>query len=209
MVSGEFWFNLTGKLSSMLHLAAFRSNRRPAGPVGVFLLVRYFWLVGVSTTVAGCAHHPGNQPPTTASAITAAPTPRARRPPGARARTIEPPPKASEQLVGRVKVIGAHGSFVLIEAPSALVTAAVPAGYLLRCHPFGTPSGAVTADLRVSPERRSPFLVADVISGSPSVGDAAYLTAEGSAPSVPPTTPVIPYSSVLPIPSAALPALTP
>ncbi len=113
-------------------------------------------------------------------------------------RTIEPVHVSPEQRLGTIRVIGAHGNFVLIETPSAAATAAVPSGYLLHCHPPGTETGSSSADLRVSPERRQPFLVADVLSGVPTLGDVVYLAKEVATPS-PPRRPIVPFSSVIPV----------
>lgn len=151
-----------------------------------------------------CARHPAK---TAAKAAVPPPKPVAKAKPAPAARTIEPVPNTPEQRLGTVRVVGAHGSFVLIETPSASLTAAVPVGYLLHCRPVGVSSGMSSADLRVSPERRQPFVVADVISGTPSIGDVAYLAKEGAAPVTPPVSmPSIPFSSVLP---AAAPPPTP
>ena len=120
-------------------------------------------------------------------------------------QTIERTPVTPEQRLGTVRVIGAHGNFVLIETPSASVTAMIPTGHLLHCRPPGIIVGSSSADLRVSPERRQPFLVADVLSGSPAVSDVAYLARE-AAPPVVPLRPAIPYSSVI---SAAPPTPAP
>ena len=120
-------------------------------------------------------------------------------------RTIAPLSPAPEQRLGVVRIIGAHASFVLIETPSASVSAAAPAGRLLHCHPPGVTTGTSTADLRVSAERRPPFVIADVVAGMPSVGDVAYL-ARDNDPALVPIRPVVPFSSVIP---AAEPASTP
>ena len=150
-------------------------------------------LLVAGTFLAACTGHlafPANSPATTAAQ--AAPTGKTPAP-----RTIIPLPPAPEQRLGTVRVIGARAGFVLIETPSASVTAAVPAGHLLHCHPPGVTTGTSTADLRVSAERRPPFVIADVVAGTPSVGDVAYL-ARDNDPAQVPIRPVVPFSSVIP-----------
>ena len=120
-------------------------------------------------------------------------------------RTITPLPPTPEQRLGVVRIIGARASFVLIETPSAAVTAAAPAGYVLHCRPPGVATGASTADLRISAERRPPFVIADVLAGTPTVGDVAYL-ARDNDPAPVPIRSGVPFSSVIP---AAEPVGTP
>ena len=159
-------------------------------------------LLVARTFLAACTPHarpPANAPaaPTTAHAASTKKTPAPR--------TIVALPPAPEQRLGVIKVIGARAGFVLIETPSASAAAAAPAGHLLHCHPPGVTSGTSTADLRVSAERRQPFVIADVVAGMPSVGDVAYL-ARDNDPALVPIRPVVPFSSVIP---AAEPASTP
>lgn len=108
-----------------------------------------------------------------------------------------PTPRTQEPRLGTIRVIGAHGSFVLIDTASALVTAAVPVGTVLHCRPPGVNTGVSTADLRVSPERRAPFVVADVIAGTPTVGDTAFLASDAPSPTASPE-PVLLPSTLLP-----------
>jgi hypothetical protein len=79
----------------------------------------------------------------------------------------------SESRVGAVRVIGAAGKFVLIEAPPSLA-AALPDGLTLRCRTPEEGGGMQTAVVRVGRERRQQFVVADVIDGQPSVGDTVF-----------------------------------
>ena len=142
----------------------------------------------------GCTSHTARQAAPTATSPAQSAAARTKQEPAP--RTIEASPVSSEQRLGIIRAVGAHGSFVLIETPSASVTAALSTGSFLHCHPAGTVTGSSTADLRVSPERRQPFVVADVVAGTPTVGDVAYLARE-SAP-VPPVRPAVPFSSVIP-----------
>ena len=119
-----------------------------------------------------CTQSAAKKSPVTATAVKKVSSPTQQSP---TARTIKEVRTTPEQMVGIVRMIGAHGSFVLIETPSASISSAVPVGHLLHCHPAGTTTGSSTADLRVSPERRQPFVIADVLAGAPSVGDVAYL----------------------------------
>ena len=151
-------------------------------------------LLGVAVALsASCMRRPGKTSlpitPTTRTAISAQPTSKPRNPTSVQA--------VPEQRVGIVRVIGAHGSFVLIETPSAAFSTTVPAGHRLHCRPPGSTAGTSTADLRVSPERRHPFVVADVLTGLPSIGDVAYLASEAE-PSPSPDYPVAPFSTVIP-----------
>lgn len=89
-----------------------------------------------------------------------------------------------ETRVGEVRVIGGGRRFVLIEissrpdlpllAPGLELRSRVPTGSIA----FG---GEETATLRVSPERRQPFIVADVISGEPHVDDPVFFSPDAAA----------------------------
>ncbi len=96
----------------------------------------------------------------------------------------EPPAPAAEEIrrIGVVRVIGAGGTFLLIEARDSDVSADLPKGTELRCRGSAATGGEQTALLRVSPERRAPFVVADIVSGSPQVGDGVYLPDAASPP---------------------------
>lgn len=108
------------------------------------------------------------------------------------------PPLTHEHRVGVVRVIGAGTRFVLIEVPS-MGDGQPPDGQTLRCAASASSDAVTTATLRVTHERRPPFVVADVVTGEPRVGDTAYLAA---APAPVPTGPlVLPTSTsvVMPI----------
>jgi hypothetical protein len=96
----------------------------------------------------------------------------------------EPTPPAAQEIrrVGVVKVIGTGGTFLLIEARDSDLSAELPNGTELRCRGSAETGGAQTALLRVSPERRAPFIVADIVSGTPQVGDGVYLPDAASPP---------------------------
>jgi hypothetical protein len=96
----------------------------------------------------------------------------------------DPTPPAAEEIrrLGVVRVIGAGGTFLLIEARDSDLIADIPNGTELRCRGSAETGGAQTALLRVSPERRAPFIVADIVSGSPQVGDGVYLPDAASPP---------------------------
>ena len=87
------------------------------------------------------------------------------------------------QFLGTVHVIGTQGRFVLVQSPVATLVAGLTDGEALVCRAAGNP----TAALRVSRERRPPFVVADVVSGTPNVGDEVFIEPAGVHASVPPT----------------------
>ena len=102
------------------------------------------------------------------------------------------PSEAAIRLLGNIHVIGTGGHFVLVEASVAAAAAGLADGQTLVCRA----AGADTATLRVSHERRPPFVVADVDSGTPQIGDEVFVvpatappakpTAPSPAPSAPP-----------------------
>jgi len=89
------------------------------------------------------------------AACASLPTKRAEGP--ARPRTI---------LVGEVTIVDEVGQFVLVDLASNLY---VPApGIALRSI---NAAGETTAHLKAAPERKRPFIAADVVDGRPAVGD--------------------------------------
>ena len=82
----------------------------------------------------------------------------------------------SAEHLGTVHVIGTGQRFVLVQTPSMQPVSALTDGQALVCRAGGN----VTATLRVSHERRPPFVVADVAAGEPHVGDEVFIdTAPG------------------------------
>lgn len=98
----------------------------------------------------GCAafHHPRKSPASAAKA--AAPV---------------PPAKPAPRRVGTVAVV--HEGFVLVDVGTLY---APEAGTALKC----MSGGEETAVLTVSPERRAPFITADIVKGTPHRGDEAF-----------------------------------
>ena len=137
----------------------------------------------------------GNVPP--ATAITSAPvisTVAADRSP---VTNTLPTPK--EHRVGTVRVIGDGQRFVLVEVPPS-GAGPLPDGLMLHCSASPNADATANATLRISTERRRPYIVADVVDGEPHVGDAVFAarpTANrtASGPTVLPTA----TSGVLPI----------
>jgi hypothetical protein len=79
------------------------------------------------------------------------------------------PPKAREpHLFGEIRQINEENRFVLLDASN--VTARVTGGEQLVCIADKTQK----AVLRVSPLRSGTFFIADIVSGTPSVGDRVY-----------------------------------
>ncbi len=100
--------------------------------------------------------------------------------PVAPATNTEGVPLASaERRVGVVRVIGAHGKFVLLETTLGSGEVLPKDGEELRCRGSAANGGVQTAVVKLSRERQPPFAVADVVSGTPQVGDMAYFAALG------------------------------
>ena len=147
----------------------------------------------LASSLTACASHRRSR---VARAVPAA----ANTPPAFPAPVAAPP---AARRVGTVRVIGNAGRFVLIEIPGGGASS-LPYGQTLRCAATPSADAPATATLRVARERRQPFVVADVVSGEPRVGDCVYATASTDAPApvVLPTN----TSGVLPI---VLPDATP
>jgi hypothetical protein len=86
------------------------------------------------------------------------------------------PIAGAERRVGVVRVIGAHGKFVLIDTTTGYGDVPLIEGLNLHSRGSAAGGGVQTAELKVSRERQAPFLVADVVSGEPQTGDVAYFT---------------------------------
>ena len=125
-----------------------------------------------------------------------------------RAAAANVPGAAAVRFLGNVHVIGTGGRFVLVQASVGMAVAGLTDGQALVCR--GT--GVDTATLRVSRERRPPFVVADVVSGEPHLGDEVFvepvpnLAAKPAPPAAPSSTPAAPPVDV---PPAAVPAPAP
>jgi hypothetical protein len=71
-------------------------------------------------------------------------------------------------LVGEVAIVEAEKGFVLIDLRSNLY---VPTpGVILR----SASSSGETAKLKASPEQNRPFIAADILEGTPQVGDQVF-----------------------------------
>ncbi len=102
------------------------------------------------------------------------------------------PPKATKEIrVGEVRVVGAGRRFVLIEVSPRPDMPLLSPGLQLRTRtPVSvTVGGEQTGTLRVSPERRQPFLIADVVDGDPHANDLVYYSPENPLRLVPPVLP--------------------
>ena len=108
------------------------------------------------------------------------------------------PATPREHRVGTVRVIGSGERFVLIEVPPT-GAGALPDGQLLRCSAAPAVDAPATATLRVARERRQPFIVADVVDGSPQVGDTVYAVPMAPPAPAPPTILPTATAGVLPI----------
>lgn len=157
-------------------------------------LAAWIGLCGLAL-VGGCrnfqkttANSPAAKRPAASTASNAKPTTRVSVVPGRGTlpETIAPTAapdvaKASKETrVGEVRVIGAARRFVLIEVLPRPDLPTLSPGLELRTRaPARAASGGEqTGTLRVSPERRQPFIVADVIDGEPHLEDRVYYSAE-------------------------------
>lgn len=126
----------------------------------------------------------------------------ARLSPTRPAVTANVPGAAAVRYLGTVHVIGTGRRFVLVQASVAAVAAGLTDGQTLVCRV----SGADSATLRVSRERRPPFVVADVASGEPHVGDEVFVE-PASNPATKPAAPApaapsaSPTAAPTPVPS--------
>jgi len=77
------------------------------------------------------------------------------------------PSAQGPRLVGHVAVVNEALGFVLVDVGSLYTPVA---GSALKCFS----KGEETAVLAVSPERKRPFITADVVRGTPRMGDAVY-----------------------------------
>jgi hypothetical protein len=78
-----------------------------------------------------------------------------------------PPRGQAPQLIGVVKMVNPDDHFVLIDSISGLGT---EPGTLLVC----ITDQKETANLRMSPLKNPPFLIADIASGTPAPGDRVF-----------------------------------
>lgn len=81
-------------------------------------------------------------------------------------RKAHHPPAApvGPQVVGKVAIINLKSHFVLLDVGSLYTPAS---GSTLKCYAGETETG----ELLVSPERKRPFIAADIVKGEPKVGD--------------------------------------
>lgn len=77
------------------------------------------------------------------------------------------PTAQAPQLIGTIKMVNKEDKFVLIDGASFQ---GATAGDALLC----ITNQKETANLRMSTLKNPPFLIADITSGSPSVGDKVY-----------------------------------
>jgi hypothetical protein len=79
----------------------------------------------------------------------------------------EPPAAVPPQLLGEIRQVNGENQFVLIDAS---VSSSAKPGDALVC----ISGQKETASLRLTPLRSASFLIADIESGTPSVGDRVY-----------------------------------
>ena len=78
-----------------------------------------------------------------------------------------PPVAAGSRLVGRIALVNEALGFVLVDVGSLYTPLA---GAALKCFA----NGEEMAVLAVSPERKRPFITADIVKGMPHPGDLVY-----------------------------------
>jgi hypothetical protein len=71
------------------------------------------------------------------------------------------------QLAGTITLVNPEGGFVLIDSGSA---PSPPVGTVIKCQSAGVVSG----ELRVTEVRRRPFVIADIVKGTPQKGDPVF-----------------------------------
>jgi len=136
-----------------------------------------------------------------AAGASAAPVPQAPKPsffqqclakiPNLFPKKQKPPAALLPQWTGVIRMVNSAEHFVLIEA-SAISTAVPGETYL------SVAKGLETASLRMTALKNPPFLIADILSGSPSPGEKIYRPKPTAGPS--------PSASPTPDPESAKPA---
>jgi len=99
------------------------------------------------------------------------------------------------QWTGVIRMVNSAENFVLVE--SGAISSAIPGETYL-----AVGKGVETATLRMTSLKNPPFLIADIVSGSPSPGDKIYLP-KMSSPSPSPTPKANPSRKPNPNPSNA------
>ena len=84
-----------------------------------------------------------------------------------RAKKNARPPVAKPQLVGTIRLVNDDGHFVLIDSGAS--PGPLP-GAVLHCRTADAESG----ELKAGDVRRRPFAIADVVKGTPHVGDQVF-----------------------------------
>jgi hypothetical protein len=77
------------------------------------------------------------------------------------------PPQPTHRLVGTIVMVNEEQKFVLIDTDTA---EASEDGTALKSFSNGAETGVLT----VSPEHRPPFMIADIVSGTPQKGDQVF-----------------------------------
>ena len=146
-------------------------------------ILRHCGLLLLTTVVlTACATRPGQKPPEKkkpAPTVTATPagvvTPKVTlwdrvayysNPFNLLPKKKRPPVAQQPRLVGVVKMVNMEDKYVLVDA----VTQSSEPGDLLLC----ITNQKETANLRMSSLKNPPFLIADIASGTPAVGDRVF-----------------------------------
>jgi len=117
----------------------------------------------------------------------------------------KPPTALPPQWTGVIRMVNSAENFVLVE--SATTASAIPGETYL-----AVGKGVETATLRMTSLKNPPFLIADIVSGSPSPGDKIYLPKAPTAspnPKSKPAPKLKPTPKPKPSPNAKTPSPTP
>ena len=89
-----------------------------------------------------------------------------------------PPTATPPQWIGVIRMVNSAENFVLVE--SSAISLAIPGETYL-----AVGKGVETASLKMTSLKNPPFLIADILSGSPSTGNKIYLPKSSSQPQTP------------------------
>ena len=112
-----------------------------------------------------------------------------------------PPTATPPQWIGVIRMVNSAENFVLVE--SSAVSSAIPGETYL-----AVGKGRETASLKMTSLKNPPFLIADILSGSPSPGNKIYLPKTASQPPTPQSKPS-PGPKPTPKPKPSPPPTTP
>ena len=138
--------------------------------------LRFFLLAGI-LACSGCANKSSLPPPPSAEAEPAADAATKPKKPWTESvfgwtknlfpKKEKPPAAIPPRLLGQIRQVNSESGFVLIDAT---VSSSAKPGDALVC----IANQKETADLKLTTLRSASFVIADITSGTPSVGDRVY-----------------------------------